>query len=81
MQDYDTVQVVKADGSTASVPSETLVPGDIILIPTNGGKVVCDAVLIIGQCIVNESSLTGNIPDDSHFGKQSNFDKTTDDHL
>ncbi|GAV04816.1 hypothetical protein RvY_15037 [Ramazzottius varieornatus] len=59
VQDYDNVKILKSDGNTAMVPSETLVPGDIILIPTNGGKVVCDAVLLTGQCIVNESSLTG----------------------
>ena len=59
VQDYDTVQVLKADGSVHSVPSEILVPGDIVVIPDNGGKIVYDAVLLSGNCIINESSLTG----------------------
>ena len=41
------------------IPSEDLVPGDIIEIPRNGCIMQCDAVLIDGNCIVNESMLTG----------------------
>ena len=59
MQDYDVVQIVKRDGSVQSVQSETLVPGDIVLIPQNGAKIVYDAVLLSGHCIINESSLNG----------------------
>lgn len=40
--------------------STELVPGDIMLIPANGTIMPCDAVLISGTCIVNESMLTGN---------------------
>ena len=37
-----------------------LVPGDYVLFPTNGGYTVeCDAVLVEGSCVVNESMLTG----------------------
>lgn len=36
-----------------------LVPGDVMLIPPNGTIMPCDAVLISGTCIVNESMLTG----------------------
>lgn len=36
-----------------------LVPGDVILIPPNGCNMQCDAVLINGTVIVNESMLTG----------------------
>ena len=41
------------------VMSDTLVPGDIIEIPKNGCVMQCDAVLLAGNVIVNESMLTG----------------------
>jgi len=41
------------------VCSETLVPGDVIEVPRQGCIMQCDAVLITGNCIVNESMLTG----------------------
>ncbi|XP_055343716.1 polyamine-transporting ATPase 13A3-like [Paramacrobiotus metropolitanus] len=59
VQDFDLVTIMKKNGETASVKSETLVPGDIVIIPKTGCKVVCDAVLLSGHCIVNEASLTG----------------------
>lgn len=36
-----------------------LVPGDVILVPADGCVMPCDAVLVTGTCIVNESMLTG----------------------
>ena len=37
-----------------------LVPGDLVLLPTTGGYTVeCDAVLVEGGAVVNESMLTG----------------------
>ncbi|KAG8445117.1 hypothetical protein GDO86_010040 [Hymenochirus boettgeri] len=56
-----------------------LVPGDIIIIPPNGTIMPCDAVLISGTCIVNESMLTGesvpvtktNLPDPSTDSRAS----------
>uniref|UniRef100_A0A3Q4GEA2 ATPase 13A3 n=1 Tax=Neolamprologus brichardi TaxID=32507 RepID=A0A3Q4GEA2_NEOBR len=39
--------------------STELVPGDVIAIPANGMIMPCDAVLVRGTCIVNESMLTG----------------------
>ena len=39
--------------------STELVPGDLIVIPSNGMIMPCDAVLVQGTCIVNESMLTG----------------------
>lgn len=42
------------------IPSEDLVPGDVIEIPRRGCIMQCDAILITGNCIVNESMLTGN---------------------
>ncbi|CAG2057571.1 unnamed protein product, partial [Timema podura] len=42
-----------------SIPTEHLVPGDILMIPRHGCVMHCDAVLLTGNCIVNESMLTG----------------------
>ncbi|XP_044255627.1 polyamine-transporting ATPase 13A3-like isoform X1 [Tribolium madens] len=39
-------------------PSE-LVPGDLIILPKANFVLPCDVVLLTGQCIVNESVLTG----------------------
>ena len=40
--------------------SVELVPGDVIFLSTNGGFMMeCDAVLVDGSCVVNESMLTG----------------------
>ncbi|MEQ2211324.1 hypothetical protein XENOCAPTIV_024734 [Xenoophorus captivus] len=39
--------------------STDLVPGDVISIPANGMVMPCDAVLLQGTCVVNESMLTG----------------------
>ena len=37
-----------------------LVPGDVVMLPTTGGYTVeCDAVIINGSAVVNESMLTG----------------------
>ncbi|KAI9519380.1 hypothetical protein NQZ68_029548, partial [Dissostichus eleginoides] len=38
--------------------STDLVPGDVMVIPSNGTIMPCDAVLVSGTCIVNESMLT-----------------------
>ncbi|EFX79100.1 hypothetical protein DAPPUDRAFT_53014, partial [Daphnia pulex] len=38
-----------------------LVPGDVIAIPPTGFMMPCDAVLVAGTCIVNESVLTGRL--------------------
>lgn len=46
-----------------SVPTEQLVPGDILVLPSQGCVMYCDAVLLNGSCIVNESALTGK-----HYG-------------
>lgn len=37
-----------------------LVPGDCIIIPQDGLLLPCDAALLIGECLVNESMLTGD---------------------
>lgn len=45
-------------GQILSISSDQLVPGDVIVVPDNT-IMPCDAVLLSGQCIVNESMLTG----------------------
>lgn len=45
---------------TEEALSTDLVPGDVIVIPSNGIIMPCDAVLVCGTCIVNESMLTGD---------------------
>lgn len=49
----------RTTGQTAVVPAECLVPGDILVIPSHGCLMPCDAVLLTGNCILNESMLTG----------------------
>uniref|UniRef100_A0A8C2Z5P3 ATPase cation transporting 13A2 n=1 Tax=Cyclopterus lumpus TaxID=8103 RepID=A0A8C2Z5P3_CYCLU len=39
--------------------SEELVPGDCLVIPQEGLLLPCDAALLVGECLVNESMLTG----------------------
>ena len=40
--------------------SVELVPGDVVLLATSGGYMMeCDAVLVEGSAVVNESMLTG----------------------
>ena len=45
--------------ASEEVSSEDLVPGDVIVIPPQGVLMHSDAALISGNCIVNESMLTG----------------------
>ncbi|XP_071531027.1 polyamine-transporting ATPase 13A3-like isoform X2 [Panulirus ornatus] len=59
IQTADTVQVVRGDDQVDTIPSEHLVPGDLMVIPRQGCMMQCDAVLLKGNCIVNESMLTG----------------------
>uniref|UniRef100_A0A914ZET9 Cation-transporting ATPase n=2 Tax=Parascaris univalens TaxID=6257 RepID=A0A914ZET9_PARUN len=55
----DTVQVIRNGGQLKVVLSEQLVPGDVIVITSHGCTMQCDAVLMNGTVIVNESMLTG----------------------
>ncbi|KAE9552932.1 hypothetical protein FO519_003846, partial [Halicephalobus sp. NKZ332] len=50
---------VRRFGKIQTVGSETLVPGDVLLIPPHGCILQCDALLMNGTVIVNESMLTG----------------------
>lgn len=53
------VSVCRGVKEVEQAMSTELVPGDVIVIPTNGMIMPCDAALIHGTCIVNESMLTG----------------------
>lgn len=44
------------------VDCSELVPGDCLVLPQDGGPVPCDAALVAGECVVNESALTGQRP-------------------
>ncbi|CAL7950959.1 unnamed protein product [Xylocopa violacea] len=55
----ETVRVHRNSKVAENIPSSDLVPGDIIELPKHQATVVCDAVLLTGQCILNESMLTG----------------------
>ncbi|KAK3865299.1 hypothetical protein Pcinc_029091 [Petrolisthes cinctipes] len=41
------------------ISTKDLVPGDVVVVPPGGCIMACDAVLISGNAIVNESMLTG----------------------
>ena len=43
-----------------TITSDNLVPGDVIEVPRHGCTMQCDAVLVSGNCIVDESMLTGS---------------------
>ncbi|KFQ20514.1 putative cation-transporting ATPase 13A2, partial [Merops nubicus] len=53
------VRVHRPRGEEMVVSSVDLVPGDCISLPTDGLLVPCDAALLTGECMVNESMLTG----------------------
>nr|XP_020664199.1 probable cation-transporting ATPase 13A3 [Pogona vitticeps] len=53
------VSVSRANQGVEEILSTDLVPGDVIVVPLNGMIMPCDAVLVSGTCIVNESMLTG----------------------
>ncbi|CAL8095259.1 unnamed protein product [Calicophoron daubneyi] len=78
-----TVSVCRIINDTAEyqeLDSTELVPGDVIKIPRTGCMMQCDALVLSGNCIVNESTLTGEsvpvtktpLPDDQN--KQDIFD-------
>ncbi|XP_060689892.1 probable cation-transporting ATPase 13A4 [Hemiscyllium ocellatum] len=53
------VTICRKGGGYAKVPSSELVPGDVFIVTGNKQVLSCDAILIHGGCIVNESMLTG----------------------
>lgn len=59
VQNCGSASVLNEKGCVRDIPTQFLVPGDIIEIPSNGCTMQCDAVLLSGNCIVDESMLTG----------------------
>ncbi|XP_071570378.1 polyamine-transporting ATPase 13A3 [Temnothorax nylanderi] len=55
----ESVRVLRDTGIFENISSVELVPGDVIELPKHQATLVCDAVLLTGQCILNESMLTG----------------------
>ena len=53
------VTVLRSDGKEEVILSENVVPGDILVIPPQGCDMHCDAILLSGMAIINESMLTG----------------------
>ncbi|NXV75888.1 AT132 ATPase, partial [Atlantisia rogersi] len=53
------VRVRRPGGEEMVVSSADLVPGDCFSLPADGMLVPCDAALLSGECMVNESMLTG----------------------
>ncbi|KAM6976472.1 polyamine-transporting ATPase 13A2 [Aplochiton taeniatus] len=53
------VTVRRSSGEEECVSSVDLVPGDCLVIPEEGVQMPCDAALLAGECLVNESMLTG----------------------
>ncbi|XP_063225948.1 polyamine-transporting ATPase 13A3-like isoform X2 [Bacillus rossius redtenbacheri] len=53
------VTVMRKNGVCEDVKADSLVPGDVIAIPQQGCQLTCDALLLTGNCVVNESMLTG----------------------
>lgn len=59
VQGTDSVNICRGGELYEKIESSQLVPGDIIEVPSFGCIMQCDAVLISGNVIVNESMLTG----------------------
>ncbi|XP_055922264.1 polyamine-transporting ATPase 13A3 isoform X2 [Eupeodes corollae] len=59
VQNSDCAQVLTETGDVIELKTQYLVPGDIIEIPSTGCTLQCDAVLLSGNCILDESMLTG----------------------
>ena len=55
----EAVRRLRPDGSSEQIISSELVPGDLIVVPDHGCQLLCDAVLVEGQAIMDESMLTG----------------------
>lgn len=61
VKEYSLLIILSLNSEIEEIFSTDLVPGDVMVIPLNGTVMPCDAVLINGTCIVNESMLTGKL--------------------
>lgn len=61
VKEYSFQTFLSFNSEIEEIFSTDLVPGDVMVIPLNGTVMPCDAVLINGTCIVNESMLTGKL--------------------
>uniref|UniRef100_A0A8C3A0I7 Polyamine-transporting ATPase 13A3 n=1 Tax=Cyclopterus lumpus TaxID=8103 RepID=A0A8C3A0I7_CYCLU len=85
-----TIKKVSSTKEIDEILSTDLVPGDVMVIPSNGTIMPCDAVLVSGTCIVNESMLTGesvpvtktNLPNPSpgERGEEADAAYNTEEH-
>ncbi|XP_069474671.1 polyamine-transporting ATPase 13A3 isoform X2 [Ambystoma mexicanum] len=77
------VSVCRTNDEVEEILSTDLVPGDLIVLPQNGTIMPCDAVLVSGTCIVNESMLTGeSVPvTKTNLPNPSSESKDEDDEL
>jgi P-type E1-E2 ATPase len=65
------VRVKNPGGGVDEVISRDLVPGDVILIPSQGCILPCDVILTRGAVLVNEAMLTGeSTPVQVHLKKK-----------
>ncbi|KAM3142599.1 hypothetical protein pb186bvf_005258 [Paramecium bursaria] len=55
---FETAVEILKDGKKQMISSKELMPGDIFFVQNNS-KVSCDAIIIEGQCTMNEAILTG----------------------
>ncbi|GIY70495.1 hypothetical protein CDAR_492031 [Caerostris darwini] len=55
----ESIATVLRDGKEVQVSSKDLVPGDVLVLSQSPFVMFCDAVLLCGNCVVNESMLTG----------------------
>ncbi|CAJ0587354.1 unnamed protein product, partial [Mesorhabditis spiculigera] len=55
----DEITAIRSDGQHGVVDSSELVPGDVIVVGQGKSVMQCDAILLTGTVIVNESMLTG----------------------
>ncbi|XP_055714492.1 polyamine-transporting ATPase 13A3 isoform X2 [Phlebotomus papatasi] len=55
----DWIGVCRDNGTSERLETRLLVPGDVLEVPPTGCHMQCDAVLLSGNAILDESSLTG----------------------
>ncbi|XP_053566201.1 probable cation-transporting ATPase 13A4 [Bombina bombina] len=53
------VTILHKNGELVDIESQSLVPGDVIVLTSKKLFLPCDAILISGGCTMNESTLTG----------------------